>query len=170
MCNIHYNRDHCHHQQQQRNGNMCITECSCIVCHEKVQATKSLLCPKHVLQVNNGEPFLCAVSCTFFSEYISESAKINDNEDFYHQMECNTTVSSQISSHLCTKCRDPFLEMAKMKMNSHKKKLKKIVNSIDFTKAYSEKVRIKKTRQRLQKNMYTENYTISTKDQDLQES
>ena len=112
---------------------MGITQRACITCKNKIHTIKSLPCGKHILQLNNREPFLCAVSCTFFSELASRGCKIEDNEEFYHQSESNTTVSSQISSYVCTKCREPFLEMAKMKIKyeQSQQKLKEIVNNIN---------------------------------------
>ena len=112
VCNFHYNRDRCRHQKIRTEcKSMCITDLTCRICNKKIKTNKSFPCPKHVVQINNGKPFLCGVSCIFFSEYIIENEATQDNEDFYHQ--CDTP--SEISAYLCMNCNKPLLEMEKNK-------------------------------------------------------
>jgi len=60
------------------------------------------------------------VSCSFFSESKPHNGSIEQNEDFYHQ--CSLTAAPKISNYVCIKCRDPFLDMAKMQKEYEKSK------------------------------------------------
>ena len=132
VCNVHYNRDRRRHQQSKSQTlPVHITDYTCKLCHRNVKATKSYACQKHVVKCNNGELPMCAVPCTFFSEYVVQTATIEDHEEFYHK--CNPTAASQIQAFVCKKCNEPFLEMAKnqKKLEQSQKRLKAILEEVD---------------------------------------
>lgn len=81
--------------------------------------------------MQNGGLLLCAVSCTFFSEYVAQNATTEHNEEFYHK--CDTTKASQIQAFVCTKSNKPFLEMAKhqKKYEQSQNRLKAILEDVD---------------------------------------
>lgn len=92
-----------------------------MTCNKKVRATRSLPCHKHILQVQNGEVFICSsVSCSFFLESTPHKASTEENEGFYHQ--CSAISAAKITNYVCVECRDPFLEMAKMQKKYEKTK------------------------------------------------
>ena len=111
VCNVHYNKDSPRHYQLPSDCTT-LVEQTCITCRQKVKTTKLQPCMKHTLRtLNNGMLINSAISCCFFSEYCTESITIIDNEDLYHP--CDTL--SQTSSYVCMNCKEPFLELAKVK-------------------------------------------------------
>lgn len=112
VCNVHYNKDHRRHNHNQLSGTICLADQTCLACCKKVKTTKSIPCTQHTLRiVNNTTSIDSAISCCFFSEYCTESSKIIDNENLYE----TGVKESQISSYVCIKCKDPFVELAKIR-------------------------------------------------------
>ena len=70
--------------------------------------------------LNNGMLTNSAISCCFFSEYCTERTTIIDNDDLYH----TSKHLSEISSSVCMDCKEPFLELAKVKRSYEEKQEK----------------------------------------------
>jgi len=70
-----------------------------------------------------------AISCCFFSEYCTERTKLIDNDDLYH----TSKHFSEVSSYICMNCKEPYLELAKVKRSYEEKqeKLNKLMGKND---------------------------------------
>ena len=117
MCNVHYNKDH-HQLPSDCNS---LVEQTCLACCQNVKTTKLQPCIQHTLcGLNIGMLTNSAISCCFFSEYCTERTKLIDNYDLYH----TSKHFSEVSSYICMNCKEPYLELAKVKRSYEEKQEK----------------------------------------------